>query len=113
MKIEILYFGGCPNHEALLPRLRTLMAAAGAEGEVELVRIACADEAQRQRFLGSPSVRVDGEVVEPGASTRTDYGLKCRLCATPGDSQGIPPDEWVIGALQQRPRGCHGPAAAG
>ena len=68
MKVEVLYFRGCPNHEALLPRLRALMTAAGVVGEVELVRIAGADEAQRHRFLGSPSVRVDGEDIEPGAS---------------------------------------------
>jgi hypothetical protein len=101
MKVEMLYFGGCPNHEALLPRLRALMAAAGVVGEVELVRIADADEAQRQRFLGSPSVRVDGEDIEPGASKRTDFGLKCRLFATPSGLHGIPPDEWVEDALHR------------
>ena len=99
MKVELLYFGGCPNHEALLPRLRSLMTAAGVVGEVELVHVASADEARRHRFLGSPSVRVDGEDVEPGASERTDFGLKCRLFATPGGLRGTPPDEWVLGAL--------------
>lgn len=27
-KVEVLYFDGCPNHGALLPRLRELLASA-------------------------------------------------------------------------------------
>ena len=39
------------------------MAAAGIEGEIALVRVADANEAAGRRFLGPPSVRVDGEDV--------------------------------------------------
>ena len=58
-----------------------------------------AETAQRERFLGSPTVRVDGADIEPGAGERTDFGLKCRLFATPDGLRGMPADEWVLGAL--------------
>lgn len=101
MKVEVLYFDGCPHHEALLPHLRELLRAAGAETDIELVRVEDAEHAERERFLGSPTVRVDGEDVEPGAGRRTDFGLKCRLFSTPDGLRGVPADEWVIAALRR------------
>jgi hypothetical protein len=101
MKVEVLYFDGCPNHEALLPHLRELLSSAGAATDIELVAVEDVDVAQRERFLGSPTLRIDGEDVEPGAEKRSDFGLKCRLFATPEGLRGMPADEWVLAALQR------------
>jgi hypothetical protein len=102
MRVEVLFFDGCPNHEALLPRLRELLNAGGAEDtEIALVRVEDADGAEAERFLGSPTVRIDGQDVEPGADQRIDFGLKCRLFTTPEGLRGIPADEWVLGALER------------
>jgi len=103
MKVEVLYFDGCPHHEALLPRLHELLSSTGASTDIELVRVEDADVAERQRFLGSPTLRIDGEDVEPGAEERSDFGLKCRLFATPDGLRGTPADEWVLAALQRAP----------
>lgn len=102
MKVELLYFGGCPSHEALLPRLRALLEEAGVREGVELRRVESPQAAETERFLGSPTVRVNGRDVEPGAEQRTDVGLKCRLYRTPAGLQGQPPEEWVASAV----RGC-------
>jgi hypothetical protein len=98
-RIEVLYFDGCPSTDAFLPRLRDLLAQVGATDRLELRRVETIGDAERQRFLGSPSVRVDGCDVEPGADERTDYGLKCRLYRTEGGMQGEPPTDWVLAAL--------------
>ena len=37
MRIELLYFDGCPGYERFLPRLRELAAEAGIDAEVELL----------------------------------------------------------------------------
>ena len=87
MRVELLYFEDCPNYEALLPRVRELVADVGEREEVELRRIETDDEARRQRFLGSPTVRVDGVDVDPDAGEREDFGLKCRLYTTPRGDQ--------------------------
>jgi hypothetical protein len=102
MKVQVLFFDGCPNHEALLPHLRELLNANGAgSSDIELVRVEHAEAAARERFLGSPTVRIDGQDVEPGAGERVDFGLKCRLFATPEGLRGVPADEWVLGALER------------
>jgi rhodanese-related sulfurtransferase len=84
MKVELLCFDGCPGFAELLPRLRELLASEGIEEEVELRLVESAEEAERERFLGSPTVRIDGEDVDPTAKDRDDFGLECRLYRTRG-----------------------------
>jgi hypothetical protein len=100
--IELLYFDGCPSHAAFLPRVHELLAQAGVNAPVHQRRVESDADAENQRFLGSPSLRVDGVDVDPGAATRTDYGLKCRLYATDRGLARAPPDAWVLAAVQGR-----------
>jgi hypothetical protein len=97
MKVELLYFDGCPNHEALLPRLRGLLEGA----DVKLRAVESDEAAQRLGFLGSPTVRIDGRDVEPDADQRRDYGLKCRLYRTADGLAGAPPDAWILAAARR------------
>ena len=99
MQIELLYFDGCPSHEAFLPRLRELLERAGVEAPIAQRRIESDATAQAERFLGSPTLRVDGVDVDPGAAARDDYGLKCRLYPTADGLRGTPPDDWVLEAV--------------
>jgi hypothetical protein len=103
--VELLFFDGCPNHEALERRLRALVANRFPQAELRLRRVESDDDAQRLRFLGSPSVRVDGRDVEPGADDRGDYGLKCRLYRTGDALAGAPPDAWIRSALGEQSDG--------
>jgi hypothetical protein len=102
MTVEVLYFDGCSSHEALLPRLRRLLDEAGFASEIHLRRVDSPEGADRERFLGSPTVRIDGSDVDPAAAERTDYGLKCRLYPTGDGLRGMPPDDWIRDALAAR-----------
>jgi hypothetical protein len=97
--IELLYFDGCPNHEAFVPHLRELLAQAAIDATIELRRVETIEDAERERFLGSPTVRVDGRDVDPGAQGRDDYGMKCRLYATDEGLRGTPLDAWILDAI--------------
>lgn len=99
MTAELLYFDGCPGFEDVLPRLRALTQG---RVDLELRRIESVDDAEAQRFLGSPSVRVDGQDVEPGAENGTDFGMKCRLYRTAEGQSHAPPDEWIRRAISLR-----------
>jgi hypothetical protein len=99
MIVEILYFDGCPSYQRLLPTVQRHAERGGAE--LLPRRVETPEEAERERFLGSPTVRVDGRDIDPSASERTDYGLKCRLYRSPGPAPSpIPPEEWIRAALE-------------
>ncbi len=102
--IEILYFDGCPNHERLVDRLPAWLEAHGIAANIELRRIPDEESAVAERFLGSPTVRVNGRDIEPGAAAREDYGLKCRIYRSETGVTGMPPDALILGALSgERP----------
>lgn len=100
MQIELLYFDGCPSYERLLPRLGRILEDLAVADEVRLVRVETVEDAAALRFLGSPTLRIDGRDIDPDAADRDDFGLKCRLYGTPDGLQGVPPDELVTQAIR-------------
>lgn len=101
MRIELLYFDGCPSQERLYPRLERLLSEAGVSDPILLRRVESPEAADAERFLGSPSLRIDGQDVEPGADGREDFGLKCRLYRSAAGASGLPPDAWISAALER------------
>lgn len=99
MRVELLYFDGCPSYERLLPRLRELVAEVAPETAIELRKVESVEDGERERFLGSPTVRVDGVDVDPGAGGREDFGLKCRLYRWDGHTSPLPAEEWIRESL--------------
>lgn len=95
MKIELLYFSGCPHHRPARELIDATLFELGLDAEVEEVNVNDQREAERLRFLGSPSIRVDGADIEPAAESRTDYALACRMYG----SSGIPSPELLRAAL--------------
>lgn len=100
-EIEILYFDGCPNHVAAAGLVEEVLADHGMDADVRTVAVESPEEAERLRFLGSPTVRVDGRDVEPGADERGDYVLACRVYRTAEGTSGIPDRGWVAAALRR------------
>lgn len=56
--------------------------------------------ADRVRFPGSPTIRVDGRDVDPQFTDPTDYTPRCRIYLTPDGMRGLPPRDWVEEALR-------------
>jgi hypothetical protein len=97
--VEILCFASCPHGQAAIDRVRKESAAGRVAMDLRVVRVETEEEAHRLRFLGSPSVRVDGRDVDPEAEGRDDYGLQCRIYADESGYHGVPPTSWIRAAL--------------
>jgi hypothetical protein len=97
MKIEVLYFNGCPTYETATKTLRAVLADEGVEADIELVAVN-SDEAGRLHFPGSPTIRVDGRDLFP-APERDQWGLGCRVYTTPEGLRGYPTAEMLRQAL--------------
>ena len=88
MKIELLYFEGCPFWREGLAVLQDVLANEGLPQEIEMLEITGPEQAQAERFLGSPSFRVNGADLWP--EEREHYTLTCRTYATPDGLKGAP-----------------------
>lgn len=98
--VEILYFDGCPNHEGARALVERVSRELGVDLELRLVNVADEEAAQRLRFLGSPTIRVVGEDVDPHAGERDDYVLSCRVYRTDSGFAGQPDERWVRDAVR-------------
>jgi hypothetical protein len=76
MRVSFLYYEQCPSHDLALERLREVVAEEGISREVEVINVETEDQARELRFVGSPTIRVDGQDIDPPSDTR--YVLTCR-----------------------------------
>jgi hypothetical protein len=83
MKVEILYFDGCPTYRTAEKTLEEVLTEQVIEAQVELVAVNTDEEAGRLRFPGSPTIRVDGLGLFP-VPDRGAWALGCRTYRTPG-----------------------------
>lgn len=96
MKIEVLYFDGCPNHMPTAQRVRAIVKQEGVSAEVTEIEVKDESEARALAFPGSPTIRVDGLDVEPALRGSADTGFACRRYAG-----GIPSEEMIRAALRE------------
>lgn len=100
MRIDILYFDGCPNHLPTTEVVRGVVQSLGIDATIREIEVRDAEEAARLKFFGSPTVQVDGEDIDPAARNRSDYSFGCRMYG----SSGSPPRALVEEALRKPAR---------
>jgi hypothetical protein len=76
--VELLFWEGCPSHPTALADLRNAMADLGLDPTtVEVREVTTEAQAHQERFVGSPTIRVDGADVSPPGDEPP--ALNCRL----------------------------------
>ena len=79
MRVEFLWWEGCPSHPEALQQLQRVLREEGVDPDsVERVEIVSDEQAERKAFFGSPTIRIDGEDVVP-AGEGDPVGLSCRV----------------------------------
>ena len=100
MKIELLVFDGCPNSEPTEKLIRETVSELGGDVKIEVVTVVDNYDAVARRFLGSPSVRVNGKDLEIEEDSTTTYSMRCRIYRNDENQSGIPQKELLIKAIQ-------------
>ncbi|MGB6822743.1 MAG: hypothetical protein WBE21_11740 [Candidatus Acidiferrales bacterium] len=103
MKIEVLYFSGCPNFSLAIARVQEALAVANIQAEIREVVVRDNSDALRLEFPGSPTIRVNGRDVDPSASGEQNVGLQCRLYSGT-QNPGAPDREFIVRALREAVR---------
>ena len=74
-RIEVLLSPGCIHAEEAVFLVKNTVAELKLEAEVHEIMVETEEKARELRFLGSPSIRLDGRDIEAGAMDRRDYSL--------------------------------------
>jgi hypothetical protein len=99
MEVRLRYFEGCPHWRTMYYRLRAALRAEGmSTTEPILEPVDISDEAEGQRFPGSPTLLVDGR--DPFDNYLSISSHTCRAYKTPGGLEGSPTAEQLREALR-------------
>jgi hypothetical protein len=101
MRIELLYFEGCPNHLPAMEMLREILDSLSRVDQIHQVEVRTQAEAEAIRFVGSPSIRIDGSDIEPWARTAKEFGLSCRTYRDGPQHGGVPSRELLRRAIME------------
>ena len=100
-RIELLYFDGCPTYMLARQIIAEVFKATSVSAEVWEVSVTSDARARQLRFIGSPTVRIDGRDVDPVPYGSEQYGLKCRVYSVNGKLTGCPSREMILAALKE------------
>ncbi len=100
MRITVLTFEDCPSGDITHDLIKRVVAEEGVDAVVERVDVNDGETARARRFLGSPSVQVNGVDIESTRRTDESYGVACRLYETTEGTCGVPPAETIREALR-------------
>lgn len=98
MKVELLYFPGCPNVPAAREQLLLAFATLGVRPDWIEVDVTSQATPEALRGFGSPTILVDG------LDVAGDLGADGSACRLYFDSErpGVPPLRAIVSALTQR-----------
>jgi hypothetical protein len=101
MTVELLWWDGCPSYPEALDDLRRVLREEGVEAEIVDVEIEDDEQARRERFPGSPTIRIDGEDIVP-PDEGEPFSLTCRVYRTrEGRIAAVPDPEDVRDAVRR------------
>ncbi len=98
MKIEIIYFEGCPNSDPTIDLVKQVVSDLGINASVATVEVNSPDEAKQHHFFGSPTVQINGVDADPSVRSSTDFAYGCRMYG----NTGTPPRQMIETAIKER-----------
>jgi hypothetical protein len=99
-QVEVLVTPDCPHRDAAIALARRVCEQLGSHAEIRVVQVPDQAAAEQARFLGSPSIRVNGRDIEPGAEWNNEYVCGCRLYKGRHSLRGLPEEAWLRQALE-------------
>ena len=102
LRIEFLCWSDCPSHPEARQRLGEVLAELEVEAQVEEIEVLTDEVAARLAFPGSPTIRVDGEDVDPLGAEQMGTALTCRVyILEDGRYSPVPSKEMLRRALSR------------
>jgi len=95
MKVELLWFEDCPNHEPAEKMLSEVLVENGVNVEIDRIEVPDLETGNAVTFPGSPTIRINGIDVEPDWEVCEDCTPRCRVYFANGRFSGLPQRDWI------------------
>lgn len=100
--IDILYDEGCTHYPKAITYVKEVLAEEGIDATVNEINVSSEEEAQRHGFVGSPTIRINGEDVESEAEQQRGHTRgSCRIYHYQGQLYVTPRKESIRSALKK------------
>lgn len=98
--VQFLWWEECPSHRKAWARLQQVLEEEGVQAAIERIEVRTDEEAERWHFPGSPTIRINGQDIDPTARSQASR-LTCRVYFTPeGRPSPLPPVEMIRRAVR-------------
>mgnify|MGYP001773121084 CR=1 FL=1 len=94
VKVEFLFWEGCSSRDRALERLKKVLDELNVKYEIEIIEVKTEEDAQRLKFPGSPTIRINGEDIQP-ETAKPPYSLSCRTYIINGRFLPLPGEEYL------------------
>lgn len=99
MRVELLFWEGCPSHPEAKALLEQVLDERGITAPIEMREVFTYADAVELAFPGSPTIRVDGFDIDP-VGAQSPPALTCRVYVLPdGRPSPVPSRQQLEEAL--------------
>ena len=92
IKIEFLYFEGCPNSKPALNNLKNIIEEEGIQADLKIINVQSNKQVEEIGFQGSPSIRINGQDLE---EKKEGFAFSCRIYEINGEKTGVPSKNFI------------------
>lgn len=75
MKVDLLFAPECSSREETVSSVNEILSELSPQTEIRITIVDSSQKAQDLKFPGSPTIRVNGEDLEPDVDKSMNFGL--------------------------------------
>ncbi len=75
VNVRVLYIKDCANTPPTVRLIERVAQDMGIPVQIDEVSVTSQEQAEALRFLGSPTVQIDGQDIDPAARHLSDFGI--------------------------------------
>jgi len=100
--VDILYNEACEHYPKTIQYVKNILAEEGIDAVVNEINVATEEQAKQFNFVGSPTIRINGEDIESEAEQRQGHVRDtCRVYNYKGQMYVTPQKEFIRAALKK------------
>lgn len=102
-RIQLLHTESCHSYQEALVGIKEALKELGLSAEIEVTLVDSPEKARAYKFLGSPTIKINGLDLEPELEATENFSMNaCRTYVYEGSLYHYPPKEMLLEVLKSR-----------